>query len=221
MLHNTKLIRTCALAAAIVFLAAVPSRAETAAALAGNHPDAVADLATAGTAPAAYQPLQMEIYLKPRNQAQLDQLLQDQQDPTSPQYHKFLTPTEYDQQFGPTDADVAEVSSWLTSQGFSVTHASAHDGRLSFSGDVATAQSAFSVQISASQDGKSFGNLNDPQLPASLAAKISHLSGLDNLHATAWNAVIDDPPFNNQSIPILPRSLVPTTSGPSTMRSLS
>ena len=33
----------------------------------------------------------------------------------------------------------------------------------------------------------------------SLAAKISHLSGLDNLHGTAWNALIDDPPFNNQS----------------------
>ena len=199
MLQNTKLIRTCALAAVIVFFAAAPSRAETAAALAGNHPDAAADLLMTGTAPATYQPLQMEIYLKPRNQAQLDQLLQDQQDPTSPQYHKFLTPTEYDQQFGPTDADVADVSSWLKSQGFSVTHASAHDGRVAFSGDVATAQSAFSVQISASQDGKSFGNVNDPQLPASLAAKISHLSGLDNLHGTAWNAVIDDPPFNNES----------------------
>jgi subtilase family serine protease len=49
----------------------------------------------------------MEIYLNPRNQAQFDKLLQEQQDPNSPQYHRWLFPTEYDQRFGPTDSDVA------------------------------------------------------------------------------------------------------------------
>lgn len=138
-----------------------------------------------------------EIYLNPHNQAQLDQLLQDQQDPSSPKYHQFLTPEQYDQQFGPTAADVSAITQWLTSEGFTVKFASAHERRISFSGDVATAQNAFLVHIAASSDGKSFSNLDDPQVPASLAPKISYLDGLDNLHGTSWNTLIPDPPYNN------------------------
>src|SRR5580658_1672762 len=93
--------------------------AETYAPLNGNHLDAAADLVAQGGAATANLPLQMEIYLAPRNQAQLDQLLEDQQDPTSSRYHQWLTPEEYDEQFGPTDADVAEVSQWLTDAGVS------------------------------------------------------------------------------------------------------
>ena len=199
MLYSARLTKTLALASLVLYFAAAPSRAETFAPLVGNHLDAAADLASESVA-APHRSLQMEIYLAPRNQAQLDQLLQDQQDPSSPQYHRWLTPTEYDQQFGPTDADVAEVSQWLTSAGFTVTHASAHERRVAFSGDVATAQAAFQVQIAGSRDGTSFANVEDPRVPESLAPKISHLAGLENLHGTIWNTVIPDPPFNNDGL---------------------
>jgi subtilase family serine protease len=198
MLYAAKLTRTLTLGVLILFFAAAPSRAENFAMLVGNHPDAAADLAAEGSAP-AYRSLQMEIYLNPRNQAQLDQLLQDQQDPSSPQYEKWLTPTEYDQQFGPTDADVAQLTQWLTSEGFTVTHASAHERRVAFSGNVATTQTAFLVHIAGSRDEKSFGNVDDPQVPESLAPKINYLAGLDNLHGTIWNTLIPDPPYINDS----------------------
>lgn len=167
--------------------------------LAGNHPDGAASLAAESTAP-AYQPLQMEIYLSPRNKAERDQLAQELQDPSSPNYHKFLTPDEYDQRFGPTQADVDQVSNWLTSQGFTVTHASAQERRIAFTGDVATAQNAFLVHIAASSDGKRFSNLEDPQMPAALASKVGYLAGLDNLHGTVWNALIPDPPYNTNGL---------------------
>jgi subtilase family serine protease len=191
-----RLTKALALASLILFFAAAPSRAETTAALAGNHLEAAADLA-AQSAAASHRSLQMEIYLAPRNQPQLDRLLQDQQDPGSLQYHHWLTPTEYDQQFGPTDADVADVTRWLTNAGFTVTHASAHERRIAFSGDVETAQAAFQVHIVGSGDGSKFANLEDPRVPESLAPKISHLAGLDNLHGTIWNTLIPEPPFNN------------------------
>lgn len=187
-------------ATALLLLAvATPSGAENLVALAANHPDAAVDLASTGNAAPPYQPLRMEVYLKPRNQAQFERLLQDQQNPASPRYHKWLTPTEYDQQFGPTDDDVAQVTQWLTKQGFTVTFSSAHEGRITFDGIVATAQTAFNVSIAGSSDGKHFGNVQDPQVPASLGPKISHLAGLDNLHDNLWNEVIDDPPYNNTS----------------------
>jgi subtilase family serine protease len=186
----------CAL---LMLLAASMARAENLVALAANHPDAAADLAATGNTAPPYQALQMEIYLKPRNQAQLQQLLQEQQDPKSPNYHKWLTPDEYAQEFGPTAADVSQVSNWLTSQGFTVTSASASQRRVTFTGIVATAQAAFNVSIAASSNGKKFGNTEDPQVPASLAPKIGYVAGLDNLHGTLWNEFVDDPPFNNQS----------------------
>ena len=199
ILHTSSQARIMTVAALFLLAVATPSRAENLIALAANHPDAAADLASTGNTAPPYQPLQMEIYLKPRNQAQFQQLLQDQQDPTSPTYHKWLTPTEYDQQFGPADDDIAQVTQWLTKQGFTVTFASAHEGRIVFNGIVATAQTAFNVSIAGSNDGKHFGNVADPQIPASLAPRISHLAGLDNLHANLWNEVIDDPPYNNNS----------------------
>ena len=172
------------------------ANAETYASLNGNHLEAASDLALEGTASPTRQ-LEMEIYLAPRNEPQLDQLLQDQQDPTSPQYHQWLTPEEYDQQFGPTDADVAEISKWLTNAGFTVTFASARQRRIRFSGEVASAQTAFRVHIAGSRDGAHFANLEDPAVPASIAPKISHLAGLDNLHGTLWNTLIPEPPYNN------------------------
>ena len=74
--------------------------------LIANHPDAVSDLASQGAAPSDRQ-LKMEIYLAARNQAQLDELSDQLQDPNSPQYHHWLTPSQFNQRFGPTDADVA------------------------------------------------------------------------------------------------------------------
>ena len=75
-----------------------------------------------------------------------------------------------------------------------MTFSSAQQRRITFTGDVGTAQDAFQVHMVQSRDGKTFGNVEDPQVPASLAPKISHLAGLDNLHANLWNTVIPDPP---------------------------
>src|SRR5580704_4010943 len=40
--------------------------------------------------------------------ASLDQLLTEQQTPGSPNYHRWLTPEEYGQRFGASDADLAK-----------------------------------------------------------------------------------------------------------------
>ena len=46
-------------------------------------------------------------------QAALDQLLIDQQNPSSPGYHQWLTPAQYAAQFGLSSADMAKVTAWL------------------------------------------------------------------------------------------------------------
>src|SRR6187401_1427996 len=53
-------------------------------------------------------------------QAELDRLLEDQQDSRSPSYHAWLTPEEYGDRFGLSSGDSAKVSDWVDAQGFQV-----------------------------------------------------------------------------------------------------
>src|SRR5262249_6900675 len=51
-------------------------------------------------------------------QANLDAFLEEQQDPSSPNYHLWLTPEEFADRFGLSEADLNTTVSWLQSQGF-------------------------------------------------------------------------------------------------------
>ena len=60
----------------------------------------------------------MSVTFALRNRAALDRLLSELQDPTSPQYHNWLSPAEFNRRFGPRDADVTAVVDWLRAEGF-------------------------------------------------------------------------------------------------------
>src|SRR6516164_5619643 len=51
-------------------------------------------------------------------QQALQALLAEQQDPASPNFHKWLTPEQFADRFGLTSNDVAQVTRWLESEGF-------------------------------------------------------------------------------------------------------
>ena len=48
----------------------------------------------------------------------LNTLLEEQQDPLSPNYQKWLSPEEFADRFGLSPNDVSEIVSWLHSHGF-------------------------------------------------------------------------------------------------------
>jgi len=145
--------------------------------LVGNHPDEASQLSTS-VAPG--QTLHMSFTLALRNREQLDALLAAQQDPASPEYHRWLKPDEFTARFGPSDGDVAAVITWLEQNGFTVDSSSTSLRSVKFHSDAATAARAFAVRIAASPDGKTFANLDDPALPQELAAKVSAIGGLSN-----------------------------------------
>ena len=76
-----------------------------------------------GPAPASLPMDHMLLVLKrsPQQEAALETLLAQQQDRSSPNYHKWLTPEQFGRQFGPSDQDIQKITSWLQSQGFQVT----------------------------------------------------------------------------------------------------
>lgn len=107
----------------------------------------------------------------PDQEAALARLLDDQQDKSSPNYHVWLTPQQFGQQFGPADADIQTVSSWLQSHGFQITNVTAGRTLIEFSGTAAQVRAAFHTEIHnyLVHGELHTANATDPQIPAALA----------------------------------------------------
>jgi subtilase family serine protease len=79
----------------------------------------------------------------------LDAELVNQQKPGSPAFHRWLTPTAFAAAYGNSAADVATLSSWLSSQGFQVAPLPAGRGWIEFSGTVSQVELAFHTRVKA------------------------------------------------------------------------
>jgi subtilase family serine protease len=93
------------------------------------------------------QRLDLAISLPLRNQEQLDALLQQLYDPTSPNYRRFLTVQEFTDQFGPTVVDQQQVIGFAESYGLKVTHTFADRLVVDVSGTVAEIEQAFQIKM--------------------------------------------------------------------------
>ena len=62
-------------------------------------------------------PPSLHFNLTDAQQADLSQLLIDQQNPGSPLYHQWLTPQQFGARFGLSSSDMAKVKAWVQSQG--------------------------------------------------------------------------------------------------------
>jgi subtilase family serine protease len=121
--------------------------------------------------------------LSAAQQADLRQLLEDQQNPASPLYHRWLTPEEFGERFGLSPSDSAATANWLRSQGFAVNGIARSRAWIAFSGTTRQVQDAFHTEIHHYLlDGKShFANAAEPSIPAALADVVSSIHGLDDL----------------------------------------
>ncbi len=103
-------------------------------------------------------------------QKAFDAYLTSLNDPASPNFHKWLTPTQVGQQFGPNDQDVAAVKNWLASEGLGVKQVSPTKMMIRFSGSVGAVQAAFHTQMHQYKTGGKlhFANATEQQLPSAL-----------------------------------------------------
>ncbi len=114
--------------------------------------------------------------------AALEKLLEEQQDPASPNYHAWLTPEEYADRFGVSANDWAGIHSWLYAQGFRVDYSARGRNFIAFSGTARQAQDAFGTQIHVYRaDGEThYANATDPTIPAALEPVVQAIQGLDD-----------------------------------------
>ncbi len=115
-------------------------------------------------------------------EAALQQLLADQQEPNSSKFHAWLTPQEFGQQFGPAESDLQAVKAWLNSQGF--TSLRANNGRtlIEFSGTSSQIRNAFHTEMHrlSINNEEHFANMQEPKIPAALAPVVGGIAGLHN-----------------------------------------
>ncbi len=178
-------------ATAITFLAvmsvfAAGSALAQTVALSDNRPLEAAGLST--RAP-AQRSLTVHVAFRLRNREALSRLQADLQNPASPQYHRWLTPKQFNARFGRTQAETQAVSQWLSGHGFRVIHSSNRE--MSAVATVSKAEETFATTIAASSDGARFANTTAPRIPARFADVIGSLDGLDNLRH--WTPVTARP----------------------------
>jgi uncharacterized protein (TIGR03437 family) len=126
----------------------------------------------------------ISLHFKPgaAQQAELEKLLVEQQDPGSPNYHNWLTPDEYADRFGLSRADLDKVASWLRSWGFHVDYTARSRNWITFRGDAGQVLDAFHTEIHRYRvkGEMHYANAADPSLPSALAAIVQTITGLDD-----------------------------------------
>src|ERR1700733_7724282 len=115
-------------------------------------------------------------------QAALNRVLDDLQNPASPNYHHWLTPEEFGQRFGASSNDIAQVTAWLKSQGLTVEDTARGRNWIMFSGAAGQIEQAFHTELHRydANGERHFAIASDPSIPAALAPLVLGFRGLDD-----------------------------------------
>ncbi|MBP0453709.1 hypothetical protein J5Y04_29820 [Kitasatospora sp. RG8] len=144
---------------------------------------AVAHSEKKGDVPADQQ-LSVAVSLKLRNTAELDRFLTAVATPGTPEYGRYLTPQQFTERFGPTQAGVEQVKAYLAAQGLTVGSVSDNRQVVNAHGTAEQIAKAFGTHESAYVDPQQqrtfFANDAAASVPADLADVVQGISGLNN-----------------------------------------
>jgi kumamolisin len=132
---------------------------------------------------AANKLLKIVIALKFRNGTNPEAYVQSLYDPSSPNYHNFLTPTTFANMFAPSVSDYNSIVNWLSSQGFSISETEPDRLIIEASAQAKVIEAAFGVDLSVYQRGNMtfYTNTALASAPLNVGRMISGIVGLHNL----------------------------------------
>jgi large repetitive protein len=128
------------------------------------------------------QRMLLQLSLSPVQEEQLKNLLDDQQNRKSANYHHWLSSAELGAQFGAADADVQRVLDWLQGAGFTVARVAGSKRWLEFSGTVSQVENTFHTVMKYYRvNGKTYvANSTDLAVPAELSGITRGVVSLNN-----------------------------------------
>jgi hypothetical protein len=201
-LHKSMKLKNKMLAAAVfgslLLYATLPLSAQTHV-LPGHVPAVTSQLTPIGPLPADTN-LRLAIGLPLRNQAALTDLLQQIYDPASTNYQHYLTPEQFNEQFGPTEQDYQAVIAFAKAHGFTITGTHSNRVLLDVIGSVADIENTLHVKMNTYQhptENRTF-YAPDREPSVDLAVAITDFNGLNNYSLPHPNYV-ETPPASRQS----------------------
>ena len=179
----SKLRRSARLGFSLLLLAAVSAGAAEKRVAVGYvaTPAVQTKLAPLGRVPGTNQ-IRLAIGLPLRDREGLTNLLAALYDPTSPEFHRYLTPAEFTARFGPTPADYAAVLNFAKTNGLTVS--ATHPNRLlvDVTGSVAGVERALHLRLNSFQHPREARTFFAPDTAPTVAAglPVFAISGLDD-----------------------------------------
>ena len=126
--------------------------------------------------------LSVTLALELNDQTGLDRELAQIYQPGNSKFHHFLTPSEFRARYAPTDQQVAQVQSFLKSEGLTPLSVSDNHLLVRAQGDLKTLNSVFHTEVHQYQDAQGhsyFAPAYELQIPADLPVQAVH--GLQNV----------------------------------------
>ena len=129
--------------------------------------------------------LHMRVFLSGRDATERVRTAEAVSDPGGGQYTHYLTPEQYRQRFGASQAQIAQVRDWLTGQGMTVTTSTVH--YLAVDATVGQAATAFATEFRTYKTGLAHritwevAPAGDLSVPAEIGGAIASVHGLTSM----------------------------------------
>jgi uncharacterized protein (TIGR03437 family) len=136
-----------------------------------------------------------------QQQSELDRLLADQQNPSSPAFHRWMTPEEFGGRFGLSPNDHSKIVAWLQSQNFTVNDAARGKNWIAFSGTAGHVLRAFHTPLHRFEGNgqKHYANTVEPSVPSALAGVVGGFLGLNDFNPVS-SVKVSEPDYTTGGI---------------------
>jgi kumamolisin len=150
--------------------------------------------------------LDVDVVLAPSNTKALGSLLHDMYDARSARFHRWLTPGQFDTEFGPSAGTRAAVASWLQARGL-VAETNGFDMRVHARADALAHAFGITIGRYRTRDGRTAYSADQtPQLLSSIANDVNAIVGLDDDIAAR-------PSIDTRPLASVPSAVTPNADG--------
>ncbi|WP_158820222.1 Ig-like domain repeat protein [Granulicella sp. S156] len=133
----------------------------------------------------------------------------------SANFHKWLTPAQFGERFGPAESDIAAVMTWLESHGFQVEKIGAGRSAIEFSGTAGNVKEAFHTELHAYLVNGQLhhSNVTNPQIPEALSPVIAGIGALNDFHPQSEMESLGNATMNLSTHKVVPQWTTPNGNG--------
>lgn len=125
--------------------------------------------------------MMLQLKRSAEQERELEKFIDDIQDKSSPNFHHWITATEFGERFGLSKQDLETIQRWLQAHGFTVNVVYENGMLIDFSGTAGQVRTAFHTDIHQLnvKGVKHIANMSDPKIPAALQPAVA---GVVSLH---------------------------------------